>query len=60
MVFMTQTIKKETFKYDKGGIFCLGITEVEGLDGKTTGKHCPVFDYTGKQIVNIDGYKKKY
>ena len=44
---------------DNEGWLCLGVAKVEILDRKITGKRCPVFDYTGKQIVTIDGYKKE-
>ena len=51
--------KKETFKYEQEGRFCLGVAKVESKDGKITGKRCPVFDYTDKKIVTINAYKKK-
>ena len=35
------------------------MAKVESKDGKITGKHCPVFDYTGKKIVTIYAYKKE-
>ena len=50
--------KRETFKYDKEGRFCLGVDKVESKDGTITGKRCPVFNYTDKKIVTIDAYKK--
>ena len=51
--------KKETFKYDQEGQFCLGVAKVESKYGTITGKRCPVFGYTGKKTVTIDAYKKK-
>ena len=50
--------KKVTFKYEQEGPFCLGVAKVESKDRTITGKLCPVFDYTGKNIVTIDAYKK--
>ena len=47
------------FKYEKEGIFCLGVTKVESLDGKIIDKHFLVFDYTVKQVFPIDGYRKE-
>ena len=49
---------KTTFKYEQEVWFCLRVAKVESKDGTITGKRCPVFDYTGKQIVTIDAYKK--
>ena len=40
--------KRATFKYEKEGQFYLGVSKVEGQDGKIIGKRCPVFDYTEK------------
>ena len=51
--------KKSTFKYEQEGRFCLGVANTEGKSGTITGKICPVFDYTGKNIVTIDAYKKE-
>ena len=51
--------KKATFKYEQEGRFCLGVDKIESNNGTITGKHCPVFDYSGKQIVTIDAYKKE-
>ena len=51
--------KRETFKYEQEGQFCLGVAKIESKEyGKITGKRCQVFNYTGKKIVNIDTYKK--
>ena len=50
--------KRETFKYEQEGRFCLGLAKVEGQDGKIIGKRCPVFDYTEKKIVTISAYTK--
>ena len=50
--------KKATFKYKQEGRFCLGVAKVDSNDGTTTGKCCPVFDYTEKKFVTIDAYKK--
>ena len=51
--------KRATFKYDQEGRFCLGVAKVESKDGTITGKLCPVFDYTDKNIFTIDSYKKE-
>ena len=51
--------KRATFKYEQEGQFCLGVAKVEGQDGTIIGKRCPVFDYTEKEIVMIDAYKKE-
>ena len=51
--------KRATFKYEQEGRFCLGVAKVESKDGTTTGKCCPVLDYTDKKIVTIDAYKKE-
>ena len=37
----------------------VGVAKVEVQDGTIIGKGCPVFDYTEKKIVTIDGYKKE-
>ena len=50
--------KKETFKCEQEGRFCLSVAKVEGQDGTIIGKRCPVFDYIEKKIVTIDAYKK--
>ena len=55
----SQQQQKWMFKYEKEGKFYLGVVKVESLDGKITGKLFPVFDYKGKQIVTIEGYKKE-
>ena len=52
-------LKKATFKYEKKGRFCLGVTKTKSKNGTITGKRCPVFDYSGKMIVTIDAYKKE-
>ena len=49
--------KKSTFKYEQEGRFCLGVSKIEVRNGTRTGKRCPVFDFSGKGIVNIDAYK---
>ena len=51
--------KNATFNYEQEGRFCLGAAKIEGKNGTITGKRCPVFDYTGKNIVTIDVYKKE-
>ena len=51
--------KRESFKYEQEGRFCIGVAKVEGQDGTIIGKRCPVFDYTEKKIVTIDAYKKE-
>ena len=52
--------KKATFKYEQEGRLCIGFYKIESKeDGKIPGKHCPVFDYTGKKIVTLDAYKKE-
>ena len=50
--------KKATFKYEQEGRFCLSVAKIEIKNGKITGKQCPVLDYSGKKIVNIDACKK--
>ena len=51
--------KKATFKYEQEGRFCLGVSKIESENGTITGKRCPFFDYSGKNIVTIDTYKKE-
>ena len=52
--------KRENFKYEQEGRFCLGEAKVEGKKYKTIiEKSCLVFDYTGKKIVTIDYCKKE-
>ena len=51
--------KKANFKYEQEGRFYLGVAKIESKNGTITGKRCPVFDYSGKQIVTIDAYKKE-
>ena len=51
--------KRESFKYEQEGRFCIGVAKVEGQDRTIIGKRCPVFDYTEKKIVTIDAYKKE-
>ena len=44
--------KRETFKYEQDGIFCLGEANIESKeDGRITGTCCPVFDYTEKAFT---------
>ena len=51
--------KKATFKYKQEGRFCLGVAKVENKEyGKITGKHCPVFEYTGNKVVMKDAHKQ--
>ena len=51
--------KKATFKYEQEGRFCLGVAKIEGKNVEITGKLCPIFDYTNKEIVTIGAYKKE-
>ena len=51
--------KNPTFKYEQEGRFCLDVAKIESKNVKITGKRCPVFDYTGVNIVTIDAYKKE-
>ena len=52
--------KKATFKYEKEGQFCLGVSKVESKKyGTITGKSSPVFDYIGNKNFTIDAYKKE-
>ena len=51
--------KKVSFKYEKEGIFCLGVTKFEIKEGTITGKRCLVFDYTEVNKVTIDAYQKE-
>ena len=40
--------KRATFQYEQEGRYFLGVAKAESKeDGTITGKHCPVFDYTG-------------
>ena len=59
-VFIIQTIKRreQPFEYKQEGKFYLGVAKVEGQYGTIIGKRCPVFDYTEKQIITINAYKK--
>ena len=50
--------KREKFKYEQEGRFCLGMSKVESQYGTIIGKRCLVFDYTEKKIVTINAYKK--
>ena len=50
--------KRATFKYEQEGQFCLGVAKKESKDGTITGNFFPVYDYTNKEIVTIDSYKK--
>ena len=57
--YMNSQPKKETFKYEQEGQFCLDVAKVESKEyGKITEKRCPVFDYTRKKIVTTDAYKR--
>ena len=51
--------KRESFKYEQEGRFCLGAAKVEGKDGKIIGKLCPVFDYTEKQNYHDQCLQKR-
>ena len=51
--------KRASFKYEQEGRFCLGVAKVESQDETIIGKRCPVFNYTKKNIVTIDTYKKE-
>ena len=51
--------KKVTFKYEQEGRFCLSVSKIESKNGTITGKKCSVFDYTVKEIVTIDAYRKE-
>ena len=50
--------KNSTFKCEQEGRFCLGVANIESKNGTITGKRCPVFDYSGGDIVTIDAYRK--
>ena len=50
--------KKAAFKYEREGRFCLGVAKIKNKEGATTGKYCPVFGYSGGNIVIIDAYLK--
>ena len=50
--------KKATFKYEQEERFCLGVANIESNNRMTTGKGCPVFNYSSKNIVTIDAHKK--
>ena len=46
--------KRETFNYEKEGLFCLGVAKVKSKEyGTITGNIYPMFDYTGKKMVPI-------
>ena len=51
--------KRETFKYEQEGRFCLSVAKVKNQDVTIIGKRCPVLDYTEKKIVTINAYKKE-
>ena len=51
--------KRENFKYEQEGRFCLSVAKVENQDGTIIGKRCPVLDYTEKKTVTINAYKKE-
>ena len=50
--------KKSTFKYEQEEMFCLSLTNTESKNWTITGKLCPVFYYSGENIVTINVYKK--
>ena len=50
--------KNATFEYEQEGRCCLGVAKIEIKNGTITGKRCPVFDYSGGNVVTIDVYKK--
>ena len=49
-----------TFKYEQEGRFCFGVDKTESKNGAITDKLCPVFDYSGGNIVTIDAHTNKY
>ena len=51
--------KKETFKYKQEVRLCLNVARIESKEGMITGKRCPVFGYTGENIVTIDAFQKE-
>ena len=51
--------KRAIFKYEQEGRLCLGVAKVESKDRTIIGERCPVFNYTEKEIVTIDAYKKE-
>ena len=51
-------LKKATFKYEQEGSFCLGVAKIESKNGTITGQRCPIFDYSGGNIVTIYAYNK--
>ena len=51
--------KRESFKCEEEGQFCLVVAKEEGQYGTIIGKRFPVFDYTEKKIVTITAYKKE-
>ena len=55
---MNNQPKRENFKYEHEGQFCIGVAKVQSKDGTITGKRFSVFDYTDKKIFTIDAYKK--
>ena len=54
---MNNQPKKSTFKHEQEGKFNLGVAKIKSKNGTITCKRCPVFDYSGGKIVNIDAYK---
>ena len=49
--------KMTTFKYEQEGQF-FGIAKAQSKEyGTTTGKRCPVLNYTGNKIFTMDYYK---
>ena len=51
-------LENTTLKFEQEGRFCFGVANIEGKNGTIIGKGCPVFDYSGENIVTIDAYKK--
>ena len=51
--------KKATFKYEQEGRLCLNVERIKSKEGTITGKRCPVFSYTGENIVTIDAHQKE-
>ena len=45
-------------KYEKEARFALGVALVKKLDGKVEGKRIPLFDYTEKNIISNEDWKK--
>ena len=51
--------KRAIFKYEQEGQFYFSVAKVEGQDGTIFCMRCPVFNYTEKQIIKINAYKKE-